>query len=233
MRFHARPLAALALPFFVFACGGQPATSEAPVTESTTAEKLIAPPPGSSTTVTNPGLPYFADVTANGTGCPAGTWNVNIDPSGQTFTLTFSSYDISLSPGQALAVRDCQIGINLHSPQGLSYSIAQFFYSGYAFLDSPGMSARQTAHYYFQGNPIEAEKGNTSLSGPVDQEYTYQDNVPIADLVWSPCGAQRLLNVSTRILEMNNPQKTGTGYMNTLAVDGNITLRFKLSWRSC
>jgi hypothetical protein len=183
--------------------------------------------------VPDPGGAYFANVVANGTGCPPGSWTVDVDPAGETFTLTFSEYETSVSPGKLISVKDCQVGIKLHSPQGLSYSIGSFFYSGYAFLDSHGMTGRQTAKYYFQGNPVDSVEARTDLSGPLDSEYVFSDQIPIPDLVWSPCGADRMLNISTRIVALNNGGKTGTGYMNTLAVDGAVQVKFKLQWRTC
>jgi hypothetical protein len=181
----------------------------------------------------NPNGAYFARVTANGTGCPRGTWDAAIGPDGQTFTVRFSAYEVSVSPGQLLAVKDCQLAIALHSPQGLSYSVSELYYSGYGFLDQRGMTGRQTAKYYFQGNPLASTDGRSDLSGPMDSTYTYNDTLGIADLVWSKCGVDRDLNVQTRIVLQNNRDKRGTGYLNTSAVDGNITLRFRLFWRTC
>lgn len=181
----------------------------------------------------DPNVPYFASVTANGTGCPRGTWAANIDPKGETFTLTFSAYETMVEPGQLIKVKDCQIAVQLHSPQGLSYSIGDFFYKGYAFLDRSGMTATQTAGYYFQGNPVDAVSARTDLRGAFDAEYLFQDTIGIADLVWSPCGTDRLLNVPTRIIVKNNSSKTGTGYLNTLSVDGSLQLVFRLHWRRC
>jgi hypothetical protein len=183
--------------------------------------------------IPNPNAPYFIDVTANGTGCPAGTWDAAIADDGETFTLRFSAYEASLAPGAAIAVKDCQLAIKLHSPQGLSYSVSELFYSGYASLDSVGMSARQTARYYFQGDPLTNTNARTDLTGPIDDDFVYHDSVGVADLVWSACGAQRDLNVSTRMILNNNRRKTGSGYMNTSAVDGSISLQFRLSWRTC
>jgi Domain of unknown function (DUF4360) len=183
--------------------------------------------------VPNPNAPYFIDVTANGTGCPAGTWDASIAADGETFTLRFSSYEASLVPGVAMAVKDCQLAIKLHSPQGLSYSVSELFYSGYASLDSVGMTARQTARYYFQGDPLTNTNARTDMTGPFDDEFVYNDAVGVADLVWSACGAQRDLNVGTRMILNNNRRKTGSGYMNTSAVDGSISLKFRLSWRTC
>lgn len=181
----------------------------------------------------NPTLPYFASVTANGTGCPAGSWDVQISPDGQTFTLRFSAYETSVDPGAVIAVKDCALGIDLHSPGGLSWTIASAFYQGYGFLDSAGMTATQTAKYYFQGNPLQAREGRTDLKGPFDDEYVFVDQVNITDLVWSPCGTDRRVNVNTRIVVKNNTKKTGTGYLNTAVADGSLELVFRLQFKAC
>jgi hypothetical protein len=183
--------------------------------------------------VPNPNAPYFISVTANGTGCPVGTWDAAVADDGETFTVRFSAYEASISPGAARSIKDCQLAIKLNSPQGLSYSVSKLFYSGYAALDTAGMTARQTASYYFQGNPLASSDGRTDLTGPTDNSFVYNDSVGIADLVWSKCGASRDLNVATRMIINNNRAKSGSGYMNTSAVDGSISLKFRLSWRSC
>src|SRR5262245_24770 len=40
---------------------------------------------------------FFADITANGTGCPEGTWDVGISEDGQTFTLAFNAYEAKVT----------------------------------------------------------------------------------------------------------------------------------------
>jgi len=183
--------------------------------------------------VPNPNGSYFAKITANGSGCPAGTWDAAIADDGQTFTVRFSSYETTIDPGQVLAIKDCQLAIKLHSPNGLSYAVSSFYYSGYAFLDQNGMSAAQTAKYYFQGNPIASNENRSDLRGPLDKEYVFNDSVGTVDLVWSKCGVDRDLNVATRVMLRNNPRKTGTGYISNTTVDGSVELKFKLSWRHC
>jgi len=188
---------------------------------------------GSTITVPNPEGSYFAKVTANGSGCPAGTWDAAISDDGQTFTMRFSQYETTIEPRQALAVKDCQLAIKLHSPQGLSYSVGSFYYSGYAYLDQAGMTATQTAKYYFQGNPIASADNRSDMRGPLDKEYVFTDNIGVVDLVWSKCGVDRDLNVATRVMAKNNARKTGSGYISNTTVDGSVELKFKLAWRRC
>lgn len=181
--------------------------------------------------VVNPAGVYFAEVTANGTGCPAGTWTTSLAPDGQTFTTSFSAYEAEVDPSRTISIKDCMLAVKLHSPQGLSYSISSFYYSGYAFLEK-GVSGRQFASYYFQGNPAQTAQLRTDLVGPYDDTFLFADEVGLTDLVWSPCGTTRDLNVTTR-LRLRNGNPRASGYMNIAAVDASIKLVFKLSWRTC
>jgi hypothetical protein len=179
----------------------------------------------------DPSGTYFAEVTANGTGCPQGTWNTRISRDGLVFTTTFSAYEARVNPGDSIAVRDCQLDIRLHTPSGQSYSVQSFAYTGYAHLEQ-GVTARQLATYYFQGQPVQTPSGRTELVGPHDADFLFKDDVPITDAVWSPCGLERDLMINTRILLQNgSPQRSG--YMNLSAVDGSSALVVKLASRPC
>jgi hypothetical protein len=185
--------------------------------------------------IPNPSGAYFASVTANGTGCPAGTWSASISSDGQQFTVEFFDYEAMINPGQSVAIKDCTLGIDLRSPTGLSFAVGSFLYQGYAMLDSAGMTARQTAKYYFTGNPVPAETNYSDMRGPYDDSFLFQDEILVADLAWSPCGTARRLNAQTRLVLQNNPTKSGSGYINTSTVDAEIAMLFRwnLSWRSC
>jgi hypothetical protein len=83
------------------------------------------------------------------------------------------------------------------------------------------------------GNPIGADEHAREVDGVWDDSYLFSDDVPVASLVWSPCGVQRTLNAQTRLVLKNNPAKTGSGYLNTSSVDGELQMVFHLSWRRC
>jgi hypothetical protein len=178
---------------------------------------------------------FFAHVTANGTGCPAGTWDAAISPDGETFTVSFSQYETMVDPGQSFSIKDCTLAIDVNSPNGLSFAVNSFYYQGYALLDQPGMTAKQTAKYYFQGNPVGAVENRSDMNGPFDNSYVFADNIGVADLVWSPCGATRRLNAQTRLILTNNAQHSGSGYLNNATIDATHKLLFnwKFSWRNC
>ncbi|MET0343860.1 MAG: DUF4360 domain-containing protein [Polyangiales bacterium] len=174
---------------------------------------------------------YFAEVTANGTGCPAGTWNTRISRDGLVFTMSFSAYEVRLDRTTTLSVKDCQLAIRLHTPADRSFSVQAFSYSGYAFLQ-PGVTGRQLATYSFQGQGVQANAARTDLTGPHDADFVFRDDVEIQDAVWSPCGVERELNVSTRLL-LQSSAPGPSAYMNLTAADGAARLVLKLAAKTC
>src|SRR5690242_7308718 len=78
---------------------------------------------------------YFANVKARGSGCPAGTWDAAISDDGETFTLTYSAFEAQVGPGKAVDTKECQLEIDLSSGDGVSYSVASFYYQGYVLLE--------------------------------------------------------------------------------------------------
>ncbi len=176
---------------------------------------------------------YFADVSANGTGCPAGSWDVGISEDGETFTLRFSQYEATVEPGQARDVKDCKLDIKLKSPEGLSYSVASFYYQGYVFLEKEGMRARQVASYSFDGNRRENRADRNEVTGPLDDSYLFASELGPAQRAWSPCGTDDTLHIATRLVMRNDPQNSGSGYVNSATVDGSLTFNWKVHWRRC
>jgi hypothetical protein len=214
-------------------CAQDAGLDEASAQDGDAVEPAALQASGGSKQVRDPGGSYFADITANGTGCPAGTWDTQLSADGQTFTTTFSAFEAEVDPRRAVSIKNCQLAIKLHSPQGLSYSVQEFYYGGYAFLED-GVNARVISNYYFQGNPADNQQPETTFVGPKDDTYLIQDtrNQIEAKPVWSPCGVDRNLNVNTTLRLLNsNPRKNG--YVNVSAVDGSTKLVLKLSWRRC
>jgi hypothetical protein len=173
----------------------------------------------------------FSSVRANGSGCPAGTWSATIAPDGQSFAVRFDAYDATIEPGQAMQIRDCSLSINVSAPPGLSFAVSNFGFQGNVHLDEPGMTATETAKYYFQGNPLRALEERSDTQGPTYDSFFFANTVATEDLVWSPCGATRLLNAQTRVVLQNNPAHAGSGSMRV--GDQDLRLRGNFKWKRC
>jgi hypothetical protein len=208
------------------------ATSTESVSQTSEAITVITPAP-----VAFPDGVKFLSITAEGTGCPkdAESYSVDIAPDGQVFTVTFNQYEASIAAGEAVRASDCQLNVKVNMPQGLTFAVQSFSYGGYVFLENPGMRASQQSWYYYSGAPVLSTRGKTTWFGPVDTDYLVTDTVATTDLVWKPCGAERSLQVPTKIKLYNNTAKNGQGYINTLAGDGSIKFQytFKLAFDHC
>jgi hypothetical protein len=181
---------------------------------------------------------YVADVTAAGSGCPAGSWNALISPDGQTFTLLFSAYEVKVSPGQLFDIKQCLVNVGFRDPQGLplSFVLGEVTHQGYALLDTPGMRATRTSRYVFSANGASAH-GLTpptqfaNIVGPYQSSYVQTDDVFSGK--WSPCASISNLVVDTNLMLQNDAQRRGSGYLNTATVDGALTVAFRIAWRHC
>jgi len=165
-------------------------------------------------------VPVSAEVSAQGSGCPSGTWSADVSADGETVSLALYAHEASTrSDGSGLS--SCAINVRLNSSQGVSYAVNSLSYDGYAELDED-VRGRQSASYHFQGNSAGGAGGQTNLVGPYADEFDFRDDLSQSGLVWSPCGTSRTLSLNTSIRITN-----GSGDM---SVD---KIRLRLSQRAC
>ena len=192
-------------------------------------------------TVPNKNGVYFVSVSAQGSGCPAGSWKVRVSPDGEVFTLTFSKYELSLQPEQTASLKTlaCNLALELNSPAGTSYAVTKLAYQGYVKMDS-GMTAEQSAYYTFTGagavnvDGPEIRSSKNVIKGPYDDSFLFEDNVSTTALNWSDCATERALLVETR-LRLQNGTPKGGGYLNLSSIDGETggKIILALQTRSC
>ena len=175
---------------------------------------------------------FFVAVNASGTGCPAGSWRSEISSDGQTFTMTFSSYEVAVDPSTDVSTKDCVLGLKLSSPRGIAFSLPSIYYGGYALLEQ-GVRGQQSASYAFRGQSQRVGAPARQLSGPYDDAFLFEHGQSSGNSrPWSPCGYDRVVNVNTQ-LRLQNSSPRRNGYMNLSAVDGQTKLIVRLAWRGC
>ncbi|MSP19296.1 MAG: DUF4360 domain-containing protein [Bdellovibrionales bacterium] len=166
-----------------------------------------------------------------GSGCPAGSVSQNLSEDAKAFTLLFDSYVAETGPGMplSLARKNCQVAVDLRFPQGWSYSLFTVDYRGYARLES-GTSGQQVSSYYFQG---QSKTGNlrTTYYGPAERDYQIRDTLGLDALVWSPCGANRALNMNTQVRVTAPSQRRAL--MTIDSIDGELKHIYGMKWRRC
>jgi hypothetical protein len=173
--------------------------------------------------------PHVIGVRANGTGCPNDkTWESKVSPDGTSAMVELRAYDVSVSRGEAFAIEDCVLSVQIGDSAGYAYTLESFESSGYASVRSAGVRGEESVKYYFQGNPVASESRTKEFaSGTTGAPYTFSNQFAGESAVWSPCGGGRDLNVLSRVVLRNNPEKTGQGYISPQSV------KLQLHWRQC
>ncbi|GAM83323.1 hypothetical protein ANO11243_013100 [Dothideomycetidae sp. 11243] len=180
----------------------------------------------------DPSQVQIEGVSYGGSGCPQGSVASIISDDRTTMTLIFDSYIASIGPGVAITEnrKNCQLNINIHYPPGFQYSIFSADYRGYAGLDA-GVTGTQKSTYYFSGqtNQVSTE---SDLVGPMDQDYLFHDVAKSTSVVWSPCGAEGLLNINSQVRVASN-NRQANGELTTDSIDTKFTQVLYFNWQKC
>ena len=174
-------------------------------------------------------------VTANGSGCPAGTAEVAVSPDNTRFTVTYSEYNALVGVGaKPLDFRkNCQIALDVHVPHGFTYAIARADYRGFAHLEK-GASGYQAANYYFQGESPTA-RARHDFHGYRDGYWQTTDEVGIASLSFRPCGETAYLNINTelRVNAGSSDRRSTTSLLTMDSTDADLNTVYHVAWRKC
>jgi hypothetical protein len=189
----------------------------------------------SSPTSAPPGDRITVDVkTVNGSGCPAGTATVTPFSDNTGFRVTYRNYRVRVGGGSTIvdSRKNCQLGLEVHVPQGFTFAIAEAEYGGRAHLDD-GVSGLERANYYFQGSP-DNNYVDHSFDGPFNGPWHSVDVTPVAALVFAPCGVSRILNVNTELrVKADSSAPKAVSYMSMTSTEGNIDTLYHFAWRDC
>jgi hypothetical protein len=173
-------------------------------------------------------------VAANGSGCSGGSAEVTVSPDNKAFTVTYSQFTAQVGTGAKATDfrKNCQLGLNVHVPQGFTYAIAGTDYRGFAHLEK-GASGTETAFYYFQGNQ-QTSRIRHNFDGPMDTDWQRTDNVGISSLSFLPCGEERYLNVNTELRVSRGWSKPNTNSFLTMdSTDGSLDTVYHVAWKKC
>jgi hypothetical protein len=176
-------------------------------------------------------------VSFSGNGCPQGTVSTSISPDKTVVTFGFDGFQTYIGPGVSptLKTKNCQLHLNLKYPGGFQFSVVDSTYHGYAQLEK-GVTGTFYSTYYFSQDASATTTTQTSIQGgptwQSGQVYTKNDKIPTASFIYSPCGANGILNVNNRIaLTTTNSSASGE------ITDDDATIAFtqqiNLNWRTC
>ncbi|KAM4063638.1 hypothetical protein HRG_006773 [Hirsutella rhossiliensis] len=165
-----------------------------------------------------------------GTGCPAGTADVQVDATGSLFEATFSAYEVETGPHTFPSDwrKNCKLTLNMEFSSGFQFSIVETDMIGFAEIPA-GVRGQCINTFSFTGNGAEHVDYAIKLAGKYSGRFDLQSRPGLYS--WSPCGG------STAILNMNTACNISpTDLPALIAVDhisGKLTVKFAVEWRRC
>jgi hypothetical protein len=179
----------------------------------------------------------IASVTANGTGCPEGTWTTEVTDNGLNAIVTFTAYAAAVDAADPIASSNCQFAIGLANTDQVSYAIESILFEGEAKI-VPGVTAQLVAMPYPQGFPERGVSSSSDFDSSFDGTFSsvIVFGVPPFDMVeWSECGPAHDLNLATRIALQSQSDAAGTSFVNVSSTGPGSTARIavRLVARRC
>lgn len=185
-----------------------------------------------SLTVPNANVPQkvrVVGVSLLGSGCPAGSADVQIDATKTLMEITFSEYIVQTGPGTKASEwrKNCKLTLNLEFDEGFQFSTLSTDFSGFAQIPA-GAKGLCTNTFDFTG--IQGQSAYAlSLPGAREGPFTLKADPDVVS--WSPCGG------TAAIMNMNTQCNISpTREQALIAVDrisGKITVNVSLDWRKC
>jgi len=174
--------------------------------------------------------------TYSGNGCPQGSVSTIVSDDRSTVTFGFDSFQAFIGPKakQQDGAKNCALHLNLRYPGGFQMSVMDSTFHGYARLDD-GVTAALITSYFFSQDASHSAHSRSELRGPEYRNgkiYEKKDVINTASVVWSPCGANGILNINNRIaLSSNN--RNAEGEISTDDATIKFTQKVAVAWRRC
>jgi len=163
-------------------------------------------------------------VSATGSGCPAGSWTIELSPDGQTLLVAFNNYQVAVGPGipSSMRERTCDVTVGLSYPLGCTTATIDNTYHGFAELHS-GVSATMSTQYSHSPGTVGPNPPPVTISGAVWEDgnpFNKQDIVTTR--LQATSSNQRVASYTIRtraFVQTNNSQNFGTFTIDDLNVD--------------
>jgi len=188
--------------------------------------------PSSTLSTVVPAVPMTVEVaTVNGSGCPSGTATVSPLSGNSGFTVAYSAFT-AVAGGTADAVefrKNCQMSLRIATPPGFSFAVERIDYRGTASL-AAGATGTELTGYYFQGSSDTLRLSHT-FAGPYSGSWQATE---ATGLVFSPCEAQRNLNINTELrVDPGTSDPHATSVMALGGTRSSLRTVYSLTWRTC
>jgi hypothetical protein len=166
-----------------------------------------------------------------GNGCPSGTASATLSPDGKSLSVIFDQFVTEAGPasGRTLDRKACNIAVPVHVPNGFSISILAVDYRGFVSLPQ-GASAQLAAEYFFAG--MQGPRFAKSFMGKQDSDYTFNNQLGVQAMVWSPCGADVNLRVNASMM-VKNASRLQDAMATVDSADFSAGIIYQIQMRRC
>lgn len=178
-----------------------------------------------------PATVRFAAVTAEGVGCPPGSWSYSENAQNNTLSFNFHDFSVIIDPTMSSGSTACTLVIKVEVPEKTAFSLARVRYQAQAQLTG-GMFAYKSSVYSFDENTVDpAIVYRNQVKGPALEVVTLDDifDTNKGTFVWSGCAEDSTLRIKTTLSVQNSrPPQDGLfqlGYLDaTIAPSLQVTL---------
>ncbi|KAK2748052.1 hypothetical protein FQN55_004601 [Onygenales sp. PD_40] len=184
----------------------------------------------------NPEEIQIIETENSGNGCPQGTVSTIISEDRTVVTFGFDAFQTYIGPGTAMSdhSKNCQLHFRLQYPGGFQYSVLDATYHGYARLDE-GVTGNFYSAYFFSESAADTAITRATISGEewlAGDIYVKNDQVENTAIVWSPCGAEGMLNINNRIA-LTSTESEASGELSNDDATIAFTQQLHVAWRTC
>lgn len=175
----------------------------------------------------------FGAVTANGSGCPAGSARATASPDGKTISILFDRYS-SASANKERVVTSCNLRIPVRAPVGFRAVVTRFDFRGFAAAPVKGRAVLKAQYEVLDAKGRgggESVKRRKLFNGPIEKSFTVNSRLRAATR-FTNCGESFVIALNTKLVAMT--QDPGTTAMIQLdSVDGSQNVQYHVRWKRC
>ncbi len=176
------------------------------------------------------------DLSFRGEGCRPGSVASNLAPDGKAFTLLFDSFIVEASQAVPKAAKMCEIDVKMKVPSGWSFAVVGVDVRGYASLNNDKSKGNVRSLYAFAKSQNPTLLAEESFKGPLTRDYQLTSEADAEALVFSPCGAKRMLRLRTRLAAHVSPGARnidGGALLTVDSVDAEVRQQYSIVWKKC
>lgn len=178
----------------------------------------------------------LGNLRVSGDGCRSGTtsaalYDVNNDGMADELQVIFSDFVVEQGPGISLGHRmsKCMIMAQLGVSRRYQFFIQEVQFLGYADLPDRVQGVQKSTYQF--PSILGQRSFSTELTGPYSDDFARTDTIDANGNLWSKCGTGIPFIIRTEMRLTGN--SVIPAFMAGDQVNGLITHRYKIKWRSC